>query len=330
MNEVRFDFAGKVAVVTGAANGIGAACARLFAASGAAVALWDIDAAAAQSLAAELATAGARAQGFACNVARSAEVAAALAGTVAAFGRIDILVNNAGIFRAAEFLDIAEADWDAVIDVNLKGAFLVGQAVAREMARSGGGAVVNMSSVNGVTAIPGIASYNASKGGIDQLTRAMALALADRGIRVNAVAPGNDRDRAGAEGGARQRRGGGADHEPDAAQAPRPARRGRRGVRVPRQRRGELHDRRGRLRRRRPARPQLHDAAAAARPLTGVRPRRPRAAPARAPRGSAGGSAPRRRRARCRRTTSSRSCRSIRTPCRRARRRGSRRSGARA
>jgi NAD(P)-dependent dehydrogenase (short-subunit alcohol dehydrogenase family) len=190
MNQVRFDFSGKVAVVTGAANGIGAACARLLAASGAAVALWDIDAAAAQSLAAELARAGARAAGFACNVARSGEVQTALAATVAAFGRIDVLINNAGIFRAAEFLDIAEADWDAVIDVNLKGAFLVGQAVAREMAKSGGGAIVNMSSVNGVTAIASIASYNASKGGIDQLTRVMALSLADRGIRVNAVAPG--------------------------------------------------------------------------------------------------------------------------------------------
>jgi len=190
MNQVRFDFTGKVAVVTGAANGIGAACARLFAASGAAVALWDIDAAAAQSLAAELAGTGARAEGFACNVARSGEVQAALVATVAAFGRVDVLINNAGIFRAAEFLDIAEADWDAVIDVNLKGAFLVGQAVAREMAKSGGGAIVNMSSVNGVTAIASIASYNASKGGIDQLTRVMALSLADRGIRVNAVAPG--------------------------------------------------------------------------------------------------------------------------------------------
>ena len=190
MTEVRFDFSAKVAIVTGAANGIGAACTRLFAASGAAVALWDIDAAAAQSLAAELAAAGARAQGFGCDVARSAEVAAALAATVAAFGRVDVLVNNAGIFRAAEFLDIAEADWDAVIDVNLKGAFLVGQAVAREIARAGGGAIVNMSSVNGVTAIASIASYNASKGGIDQLTRVMALALADHGIRVNAVAPG--------------------------------------------------------------------------------------------------------------------------------------------
>jgi NAD(P)-dependent dehydrogenase (short-subunit alcohol dehydrogenase family) len=190
MSQVRFDFSGKVAVVTGAANGIGAACARLFAGSGASVALWDIDATAARSLAAQLAAAGARAQGIACDVARSGEVAAALAATVAAFGRVDILVNNAGIFRAAEFLDVAEDDWDAVIDVNLKGAFLVGQAVAREMVKSGGGAVVNMSSVNGVTAIPSIASYNASKGGIDQLTRVMALALADRAIRVNAVAPG--------------------------------------------------------------------------------------------------------------------------------------------
>ncbi len=190
MNQVRFDFTGKVAVVTGAANGIGAACARLFATSGAAVALWDIDAAGARTLAAELAAGGAGAHGFACNVARSGEVAAAVAASVAAFGRIDVLVNNAGIFRAAEFLDIAEADWDAVIDVNLKGAFLVAQAVAREMAKTGGGAIVNMSSVNGVTAIASIASYNASKGGIDQLTRVMALSLADRGIRVNAVAPG--------------------------------------------------------------------------------------------------------------------------------------------
>ena len=190
MNDVRFDFGGRVAIVTGAANGIGAACARLFAASGAAVALWDVDAAAAERLAAELAGVGSRAQAFACDVARSADVATALTATTAAFGRVDILVNNAGIFRAAEFLDLAEADWDAVIDVNLKGAFLVGQAVARAMADAGGGAIVNMSSVNGVTAIPSIASYNASKGGIDQLTRAMALALADRGIRVNAVAPG--------------------------------------------------------------------------------------------------------------------------------------------
>ncbi len=179
MNDVRFDFSGRTVVVTGAGNGIGAACARLFAASGASLALWDVDAAAAAAIAAELDASGQKARAIACDVARRAEVDAALAATLAAFGRVDVLINNAGIFRAADFLAIAEADWDAVIDVNLKGAFLVGQAVARAMAKSGGGAIVNMSSVNGVTAIPGIASYNASKGGIDQLTRAMALALAD-------------------------------------------------------------------------------------------------------------------------------------------------------
>jgi 3-oxoacyl-[acyl-carrier protein] reductase len=187
MNTARFDFTGQVAVVTGAANGIGAACARLFAASGAKVALWDVDLAAAEVLAGEI---GTNAQAVRCDVSRAADVDAAMASTLAAFGRVDVLINNAGIFRAADFLDVSEADWDAVLGVNLKGAFLVGQAVAREMARTGGGAIVNMSSVNGVMAIPTIASYNASKGGINQLTRAMALALADRGIRVNAVAPG--------------------------------------------------------------------------------------------------------------------------------------------
>ena len=190
MKDVRFDFTGRVVVVTGAANGIGAACTRLFAASGAAVAMWDADLPAAQSLADELQRDGAAVRAVHCDVAHSADVEAALADTLHAYGRVDVLVNNAGIFRAAEFLDITEADWDRVVDVNLKGAFLVGQAVARAMTGSGGGAIVNMSSVNGVLAIPTIASYNASKGGINQLTRAMALSLADRGIRVNAVAPG--------------------------------------------------------------------------------------------------------------------------------------------
>ncbi|WP_128001870.1 SDR family NAD(P)-dependent oxidoreductase [Piscinibacter defluvii] len=177
----------RVAVVTGAAQGIGAACVRRLHADGAAVALWDVDATRGEALAAEL---GPRTLFCRCDVSDKSAVEAALAGTEAALGPVDALVNNAGIFRAADFLDITEADWDAVIAVNLKGAFLVGQAVARSMAAHGGGAIVNMSSVNGVMAIPSIASYNASKGGIDQLTRVMALALADRGIRVNAVAPG--------------------------------------------------------------------------------------------------------------------------------------------
>ena len=119
-----------------------------------------------------------------------AEVEAALAASLAAMGGVDALVSNAGIFKAADFLDITEADWDAVLDVNLKGSFLVGQAVAREMVKAGRGAIVMMSSVNGTLTIPSIASYNASKGAINQLTRVMALSLADRGVRVNAVAPG--------------------------------------------------------------------------------------------------------------------------------------------
>ena len=125
-----------------------------------------------------------------CDVGDKAQVDALVAQTMAAHGRIDVLVNNAGIFRAADFLEVTEADFDTVLRINLKGSFLVGQAVAREMAKVGRGSIVNLSSVNGMLAIPTIASYNVSKGGINQLTRVMALALADKGIRVNAVAPG--------------------------------------------------------------------------------------------------------------------------------------------
>lgn len=188
---VHFHLEGQVAIVTGAAQGIGAACAERLAQDGAAVALWDVDDARGAALAASLNARGRRAIYQHCNVADKHEVEAALAASLQAFGRVDALISNAGIFKAADFLDITEADWDAVIGVNLKGAFLVGQAVARAMVAAGTrGAIVNMSSVNGVMAIPGIASYNASKGGVNQLTRVMSLALADHGIRVNAVAPG--------------------------------------------------------------------------------------------------------------------------------------------
>jgi glucose 1-dehydrogenase len=185
-NTIRYGLDGRVIVITGGSQGIGEACARLLAADGARVSLWDVDDAHGRTLAAELGAHYAH-----CNVASKTEVDAALAAAVAALGRVDGLVSNAGIFKAAPFLDISEADWDAVLNVNLKGSFLVGQAVARQMAAQGqGGAIVNMSSVNGRLTIPSIASYNASKGGVDQLTRVMALSLAEHHIRVNGVAPG--------------------------------------------------------------------------------------------------------------------------------------------
>ena len=183
--DISFGLQGRVCIVTGGAQGIGEACARRFAREGALVVIADMADAAGETLAAELG-----ALYLHCDVGDKAAVDAAVASTLKAHGRIDVLVNNAGIFRAAEFLDVTEADFDAVLRVNIKGSFLMGQAVARVMARQGSGNIVNMSSVNGVLAIPTIASYNVSKGGINQLTRVMALALADKGIRVNAVAPG--------------------------------------------------------------------------------------------------------------------------------------------
>ena len=186
---ISFGHQGKVVLITGASQGIGAACARRFAREGARLVLCDVADAAGQALAQEL-----KALYVHADVGNSSEVNALVHAALEAHGRIDVLVNNAGIFKAAPFLDVTEEDFDAVIRVNLKGAFLVAQAVARAMVESqhhaSRGVIVNMSSVNAVMAIPNIASYNMSKGGINQLTRVMALALAEHGIRVNAVAPG--------------------------------------------------------------------------------------------------------------------------------------------
>lgn len=183
--KIHFGLTDKVCIVTGGAQGIGQACAERFAREGARVVIADIDDVNGQALAQQLHAAYVQ-----CDVGDKVQVDRLVAEIITLHGRIDVLVNNAGIFKAANFLDVLEADFDAVMRVNLKGAFLMGQAVSREMAKTGGGSIVNMSSVNGVLAIPNIASYNVSKGGINQLTRVMALALADLGIRVNAVAPG--------------------------------------------------------------------------------------------------------------------------------------------
>ncbi len=183
--QISFGLQGRVAIVTGGSQGIGEACVRRFAQDGAHVVIADMADAPGAKLAGELGALYVH-----CDVGDKAQVDALVAATLKRHGRIDILVNNAGIFKASDFLEVSEADFDAVLRVNLKGSFLVGQAVAREMAKVGKGSIVNMSSVNGTLTIPTIASYNVSKGGINQLTRVMALALADRGIRVNAVAPG--------------------------------------------------------------------------------------------------------------------------------------------
>ena len=185
----------RVALITGAGQGIGAACARRFAQEGAAVMLVDLNAEPAAALAQSLNAEGRNAASARADVSVKSEVEAAVAATLGRFGRIDILVNNAGITHAAEFLDLEEQDFDRVLAVNLKSMFLMSQAVARVMIKqtwpdNRGGAIINMSSVNAVLAIPNQVPYVISKGGINQLTKVAAIALAPHRIRVNGIGPG--------------------------------------------------------------------------------------------------------------------------------------------
>jgi NAD(P)-dependent dehydrogenase (short-subunit alcohol dehydrogenase family) len=175
----------RTAIITGGARGIGRAIAERFLAEGAKVMLGDVDAVTLSQTAAELGCA-------ACltDVAKQADIDRLVATALDAFGEIDILVNNAGITHAAEFLDLTIEDFDRVIAVNLRSAFVASQAVARHMIPRGKGAIVNMSSVNAVFAIPTQIPYAISKGGMNQLTKVSAMALAPHGIRVNAIGPG--------------------------------------------------------------------------------------------------------------------------------------------
>ena len=183
--------ADQVAIVTGGANGIGRACAELFAAEGASVVIADIDTAAGPEVVAAIEASGGLATFVRTDVGAAADAQGLVEQTLEAFGRLDVLINNAGIIKTADFLEISEADFDAVMRVNLKGAFLVGQAAARVMVEQGKGAIVNMSSANAVVAIANQVPYVVSKGALNQLTKVMALALADKNIRVNAVGPGS-------------------------------------------------------------------------------------------------------------------------------------------
>lgn len=182
--------AGKVAVVTGAAQGIGLACAARLHAEGARVVLADINvekvAAAASSLSAD----GETALAVSCNVAARDEVKALVETAVKRFGGIDIMVNNAATTVSSLPLDLTEEEFDRVIGVNLKGTLFGCQEAARVMVSRAGGAIVNMSSMQAELAIPERVPYGISKAAINQLTKIFALALAKQGVRVNAVAPG--------------------------------------------------------------------------------------------------------------------------------------------
>ena len=180
------NLSGKVAIVTGASQGIGFACAKRYIDEGCKVMLVDVKDEGAQ-VAAGL---GANARFFRADVSSKAEVDAMVQEVLAAWGRIDILVNNAGITHAADFLDLQEEDFDRVLRVNLKSMFLCGQAVARQMVKQQSGSIINMSSVNAELAIPNQVPYVVSKGGINQLTKVMALNLATHGVRVNGIGPG--------------------------------------------------------------------------------------------------------------------------------------------
>jgi len=181
----------KVAVITGGAQGIGLACAEAFVREGARVMLVDIEDDKGEAAARSIRDNGGEAIYHHCDVGDKTAVDSMTQACIEKFGSLDIMLSNAAVLVAKDFLDVTEEDLDTTLRINLKGYFLTGQSAARHMVESGkGGVVINMSSINAVSAIASVSPYVICKGGVNQLTKVMALSLADKNVRVNAIGPG--------------------------------------------------------------------------------------------------------------------------------------------
>lgn len=183
-------FEGKVAVVTGAARGIGQEISKRLAQEGADVALCDLQAEWLAETAGIVEGLGRKALSLAVDVGDSEAVNACINEVIKVFGKVDIMVNNAGITKDTLLVRMSDDDWDAVLRVNLKGTFLFSRAVAKHMMKQRSGAIVNIASISGVIGTAGQANYAASKAGVIALTKSTANELASRGVRANAIAPG--------------------------------------------------------------------------------------------------------------------------------------------
>ena len=180
----------KVAIVTGAATGNGLAIARAFVREGARVVIADVAAEMAEQAADEIGSTGGQVVSLAADITKLHDVQRMIQTTVELFGSLDILVNNAGVIGRYDILDVTEDEWDRIMNINVKGTFLCAQAAARQMVKQGSGNIINIASIAAESMDPVIVPYCASKGAVRTLTKGMALALASRGVRVNAIGPG--------------------------------------------------------------------------------------------------------------------------------------------